>query len=239
MADQLAVDVGLALEVQRRQLVGGDDPRADRGGEVLALGGAETDLHLALLDVAGGPVVDDRVAEDRRLGLIDRGRAQRRADDDADLHLEVQRPAGHRPRDRLARTVEGVRVGEVEVRGVVPRLRDAGRVVDGFPDPFDVGLEGDEVADRRRLVGQQQVSLGERDRLTTQRVGADLQRPLEAELDQLEDRHGQQVRRVAVDHRRTLTQGRDLHGVGRVASAMPLCDTCADRPPSMTSSAPL
>ena len=36
-----------------------------------------------------------------------------------------------------------------------------------------------------------------------------------------------------------VVDGRELHDGGLVASAMPLCDTCAVRPPSMTSSAPL
>ncbi len=65
MPDELVVDEGLAVEVERGQLVGGHDPGPERGREVLALGRAEADLHLAGLDVAGGPVVEDRVAEDR------------------------------------------------------------------------------------------------------------------------------------------------------------------------------
>ena len=76
LTDDPAVEVEEAVGVVAvLDLVGGDDPRADRGGEVLALRGPEPDLHLARLEVARRPVVDDRVAEDRVPGLgLGRGR---------------------------------------------------------------------------------------------------------------------------------------------------------------------
>ena len=228
------------------ELVGGDDPRADRGGEVLALGGAEADLHLAGLEVAGRPVVDDRVAEDRlaRLGLGERRAAA--AEDDADLHLEVEGVAERGLRDRLAGAVERVRVGEVERRVVVPRVRDADRVVDAPAHPLDVALEGDEVADAGRLVGQLQQPDVQRDPRTRERPGRRSRarapgrgrrgrrrrgRPGDGKADVPVDDHA--------DGGSVVAERGELHAGGRVASAMPLWDTCAVRPPSMTISAPL
>ena len=64
-----------------------------RGREVLALGRAEADLHLAALDVAGRPVVHDRVAEDVSAASLAAAARCRPADDDGDLELEVTSPA--------------------------------------------------------------------------------------------------------------------------------------------------
>ena len=95
-----AVLVAVAVE-----LVGSDDPRPDRGREVLALGRPELELHLLALHVAGRPVVHDQVAADRGLRLLDRGVAHVAADDGGDLQLEVE-PLGvgrHLRRRRTAR----------------------------------------------------------------------------------------------------------------------------------------
>ena len=71
------------------------------------------------------------------------------------------------------------------------------------------------------------------------RLLADLEGPLEAELDQVASEVGS---RYATSSSRTAAPWRSVASLtagGLVASAMPLCDTCAVRPPSMTSSAPL
>ena len=71
------------------------------------------------------------------------------------------------------------------------------------------------------------------------RLLPDLQGPIEAELDHVRERGGQQVGHVVLEDRGALAERAQPHGRGLVASAMPLCETCAVRPPSMTSSAPL
>ena len=74
-----------------RDLVRGDDPGAEdvSGVEILALGGAELARHLPHLGVAGGDVVEDRVAEDvaGRVGRLDVLAGL--ADDDGELELDV------------------------------------------------------------------------------------------------------------------------------------------------------
>ena len=87
-----------------------------RGG-VLALGRAEVDLHLPALQVAGRPVVEDRVAEDVLAGLL-RGQrgavpARRRRPPRARSRTAAQ-PGGHG--DVVVRADQRVRVGEVEGR---------------------------------------------------------------------------------------------------------------------------
>ena len=59
------------------QLVGRDQPRPERAREVLALGRPEPDDGLLALEVAGRPVVEDRVAADRFLGPLGRQVARR------------------------------------------------------------------------------------------------------------------------------------------------------------------
>ena len=66
-----ALGPGLAVHARRHarrrdvDLVGRRHARPDRAREVLAQARAEADLHLAELDVARAPVVEDRVARDR------------------------------------------------------------------------------------------------------------------------------------------------------------------------------
>src|SRR5579863_3416924 len=52
------------------QLVGRDQPGAERGGEVLALTGSQVELHVLALEVARAPVVHDGVARDVAAGLL-------------------------------------------------------------------------------------------------------------------------------------------------------------------------
>ena len=85
------------------ELVGGDDPGAERAGEVLALAWAQTDLHFAPLQVAGGPVVENGVAKDVPVGFLGgevAALAARHAPDDGgDLGFEVQQAAPGRNGD--------------------------------------------------------------------------------------------------------------------------------------------
>ena len=82
--------------VRVADLVGGDDPRADRAERVDALGQAEhARLHLLALDVARGDVVEDDVAGDVVLGLLGREELAGLADDDGELELVVEL-VGHR-----------------------------------------------------------------------------------------------------------------------------------------------
>src|SRR5208337_1618548 len=78
---RLAVDAHFDLQRLRiTEFVRRHDPGADRvrAVETLALGGAEAPLHLDRLPVAGGKVVEDRVAEDMRAassaGMLARAR---------------------------------------------------------------------------------------------------------------------------------------------------------------------
>ena len=84
-ADLDAVDADRHREVEEPvcvaagvELVGGDDPRADRRGEVLALRRAELELHLPALHVAGRPVVHHAVAADGVARLRRESRCGRR-----------------------------------------------------------------------------------------------------------------------------------------------------------------
>src|SRR5689334_1141224 len=72
------------------QFVGGYEPRSERAREVLALRRPETNDGLLALQVAGGPVVEDRVPADRLLSTF-RGEVDRRGvDDGGHLQLVVQ-----------------------------------------------------------------------------------------------------------------------------------------------------
>ena len=124
-----------------------------------------------------------------------------------DLHLEVERVGPARLADRPG-AVEGVGVGEVEGRGVVPRLRHAGRAVDAAAYALDVALEGHEVADAGRLVGQHQVVVGVGDRLAPHRRGGDLQRAVEAERDDRADRQRRPGSGYAASSASTALHGR-------------------------------
>ena len=83
------------------QLVGGDEVRTEGGGGVLALAGAEADLHLGGLEVAGRPVVEDGVADDVVAGLLGGEVAALAADDGGDFEFEVE--------DLRARAARGCR----------------------------------------------------------------------------------------------------------------------------------
>ena len=128
-APEVEEAVGVAV---RLQLVGGDDPRPEGGAEVLALGRPEADLHLASLDVASRPVVHDRVAEDMPCGFVDAQGAAGLADHDRDLELEISRLAGAGKADLVVWAEDGVRVGEVERRCVVPGVGHSGCALDGL-----------------------------------------------------------------------------------------------------------
>ena len=107
------------LEPEVAQLVRGDDDRADRGGEVLSLRGAEADSHLAALQVACRPVVQDREAADPSLG----------ADHGRDLELVVERLGAVRVRNLVPGPVDRRGVREVERRDLVPLVGTPGRPV--------------------------------------------------------------------------------------------------------------
>ncbi len=142
------------------ELVGGDHPGADRGGEVLALGRAELELHLAALDVAGGPVVHHAVAADHLPRPLGGQVAAVAADDRRDLELEVEPLGVRRHRDVVVRSGHRVRRHEEEDRRVVP-LAGRARVAVAALHPVDVRLEGEEVAHRHRVDRRQQHHLVE------------------------------------------------------------------------------
>ena len=109
---RLAVDPHFDFQRLRvAQFVSGDDPWAHGIGavEALALGGSEPPLHLQRLPVAGGEVVEDRIAEDVRRAFSggDAGAGALRHGSDLELvihHLAVARPGygRSRPDDRLS-----------------------------------------------------------------------------------------------------------------------------------------
>src|SRR5215213_265633 len=135
----LAVHARDHLQPQVAELVGCDDDRTERGGEVLAFRRPEADSHLLALQVARRPVVHDRKAADRSAC----------ADDGGDLELVVERLRAVRIRDFVLGAVDRRGVREVEGGELVPLGRhfaaagDAARV-------RDVSLEGVEIAYRRR-----------------------------------------------------------------------------------------
>ena len=91
-----AVDLGRHRQVvagpgpRVRQLVRGHQPWPERAREVLALGRAEPDGGLLALEVAGRPVVEDRVAADRLLRPLGRQVERRRVHQRGDLQLVVE-----------------------------------------------------------------------------------------------------------------------------------------------------
>lgn len=165
-ADDLAVDVGGERQPQEAfavavalQFVAGHQVGAEGGGGVLSLAGAEADLHFGGLQVAGGPVVEDGVADDVVAGLLGREVAALAADDGGDLQLEVQDPGAGWHRNVVMGAVQGVRVGEVEGRSGVPLFGYTDGTLHGPPYAFHVLLEGDEVPYRRGLERRQQPDL--------------------------------------------------------------------------------
>src|SRR5690349_16196871 len=77
---------------ERRQGLRGDDPRRNRGAEILAEERAER-LSFPALQVARRPVVEQAIAEDVVGCLADRDAAAElgwRADVDAELELEIE-----------------------------------------------------------------------------------------------------------------------------------------------------
>jgi hypothetical protein len=95
------------------QLVLRDQPGAEAGGEVLALAGAQGELHLLHLEHAGAPVVHHHVAEDGGVGFGQGGVPQRSPGDDGDLQLEVQAGEVVVLHLHLAGAGDGQVVGEV------------------------------------------------------------------------------------------------------------------------------
>src|SRR5271165_4067018 len=113
---RLAVDPN--LDVQRlgiSEFIRRDDPWADRIGavEALALGGAEAALHFDPLAIAGGKVVEDRIAENVRAGLVCPYVRTGAAGHDADLELIVHHLAVARPLHGRARPYDSKPVGDV------------------------------------------------------------------------------------------------------------------------------
>ncbi|GAA2415577.1 hypothetical protein GCM10010255_62230 [Streptomyces coeruleofuscus] len=90
------------------------------------------------------------------------------ADDGGDFEFEVQDRGAGRHGHVVVRADDGVRIGEVEGRRVVPGIGDPGRVVDAASYALDVFLEGDEVPYGRRLERRQQPHL--RDMRAARRV---------------------------------------------------------------------
>ncbi len=196
LADDLAVDLGGQRQTQESvavavglQLVRGDEVGAEGGGGVLALAGAETDLHLAGLEVAGGPVVVDGVADDVVAGLLGGEVTALAADDGRYFEFEVQCLAAGWHRDVVVSADDRVGVGEVEGGRVVPGVRGARDSVDDASYALDVLLERDEVAYGRRLERRQQSHLGDvRAARHVHTCVARLAQCLGAGLDQVEKR---------------------------------------------------
>src|SRR4029453_17476949 len=80
----------------------------------LALGRAESHLHLVALYVAGAPVVEQAEADHVVGGVLRIEVEAVAADDDADLALEVEVLAARRHRHRIVRADQRVRVREVK-----------------------------------------------------------------------------------------------------------------------------
>jgi hypothetical protein len=122
--------------------------------EAKLIGSSKVNAQLALgaLDVPRRPVVEDRVADDSGGGLF-RGEVPAVLPvDDADLKLKVELLRAREPLDIVERADARVRVGEVEARRVVPlRGHRVVRALLRLADVLDVRLEGDRVADRRRV----------------------------------------------------------------------------------------
>lgn len=144
---QIGLDGGSVLQglsAERLKSIGGNDPRADGRTKVLAVEGAERDV-LPSLDITSAPVVEQNVAENIVLSIIDIDRVThlgRAADEAAKLNLVVK---------SLASTGDGLlgrgsRVGEDLALGTANRgTRDdnAGRsAVVANREVGVVGLEG-------------------------------------------------------------------------------------------------
>ena len=157
LLQRLAVDDRAQRQLARvRDLVGGDEPRADRRRAVPRL--ALHPLVRLRLVVAHRHVVGDRVAGDvlQRVGLGDAAGA--RADDDDQLALVVDRLRFRRHRyvvERAAQRRRELREQHRVVRRLAVRLLDVRRVVQADADDLararDDGQVGDLVErDRRR-----------------------------------------------------------------------------------------
>ena len=220
-----AVSVPIGL-----QLVGGDQPRAERGGGVLSLGRAEVHLHLAALQVAGRPVVEDGVPED--LHLLRRRRLGVPADHAGDLELEVEQLRSGRDRDVVVRADQRAGVGEVERRCFVPLRHHPAAVADGSDHALHVLLERDEVPHRRRFERRQQPDLVERHGGSGQRRRSGVQRRGQPAAHQVEHRAGQLVHPGRGHHAGVdlagLLVGREAHQTGG-ATKRPLSTSLNDR----------
>jgi len=133
------MDRGRRLELQplavERKLVRGDQPGTEAGGEVLALRGAEANGHLAALNVAGAPVVEQR----------EPGNLLIETDDGRDLELEIEHLARRWPPHGLAGTEYRSWIREIKDRSFVPRVWDL-RWAASLKSRPDVALVGIEVA---------------------------------------------------------------------------------------------
>src|SRR5205807_6833790 len=135
--------------VEVGDLIRGDKAGPDGRGEVLPLGWPQAAGHLLELDVPRAEVVHDRVASDvgRRLlfGDIPAGAP----DDAGQLQLVVQLGRLQRPREIFLRSDNRPVIALVIDRRLVPFGRNGLAALLGRGG--DVLLEGDEVAQRRRI----------------------------------------------------------------------------------------
>ena len=130
------------------ELVGRDQPRPDRGREVLALRRPEPDRRLVALQVARRPVVQDRVAADDLLASLRRtgsAPAYRRARRSRSRSRAPSEPAGAQTGSSGPRSSDDVR--EVEDSEAIPRLGDL--AASAAPHHPDVLLEAVSIAKRR------------------------------------------------------------------------------------------
>lgn len=133
----LSVDPRDHVKSQIAELVQGDQPRAERGGEVLSLGRAEADFRLTALHVPRGPVIHDGHPDDLPVGADDRG----------DLKLIVALGSASRKRDRVPRMGDGGRIGKVEAWPLIPLERNLFTAKSA--DVSRVRLESIKIANRR------------------------------------------------------------------------------------------
>jgi len=131
-----------------QHLVGGHHSGAERGGEVLRSGHAEPTLgHFAVLQVAGGDVVEDHEAADRSERLLGSDVAQGLGQHDCDLELVVECLGVGRPAQQLAVGDDGQRVAPVVDRLLVPQRTRAQPRKNSSGDPF---VAGDQPGQSRR-----------------------------------------------------------------------------------------
>ncbi|PQM48970.1 hypothetical protein C1Y40_00811 [Mycobacterium talmoniae] len=211
------------------QLVGGDQVGAQRDAAVLALGLPDAQLAVQLLQIARRPVVEDGVADDRRLGLGDRQVLTGYPDHRRDLQFEVLPGAARRHRRVVVGSQHGGRAGEVERRHPIPGVLE-------HPAPAHRGLavahvlqKAQRVPDRRRARDRRhQRHLGQPRRgRCPQRLLAGAAQPGGATPNQLQQRDTgrQRVDRLPGQHpgafTRTVPIGHPAHALPPVIRGPP------------------